>query len=280
MLPVPVGSDVTIGWSGIAAPEHTVPTISAFRIGKLEVDWALWTNVRDWALANGYCFANPGMMGGGSGSKTAAHPVTSISHRDMLVWCNALSRRSGLTVAYYTESDLSTEYHDAADGNAGLVKVGGSGANDCVDWKATGYRLPTETEWEYAARWTATGLSSGMWVSGASAASMDDDYAWHAGNSAGQTAAGGLKLANALGLRDMSGNVAEFCWDWFADYAVTPPFTDADSRGVASGSWRVVRGGSFLTIAPLETSRRANMEPTTDVTDNAVGFRVVRSGAP
>ena len=105
------------------------------------------------------------------------------------------------------------------------------------------YRLPTEAEWEYACRaWTSTRFSYG-----------DDpgdtnltDYAWYVDNSEGTTHGVGQKYPNPWGLYDMHGNVWEGCLDWFAEY---PGSIAIDPQGPAAGTFRVVRGGDWLTVA-------------------------------
>ncbi|MCX5656031.1 MAG: formylglycine-generating enzyme family protein [Planctomycetota bacterium] len=130
-------------------------------------------------------------------------------------------------------------------------------------------RLPTEAEWEYACRaGTATAFSFG------DADSALGDYAWYSANS-GSTHPVGQKKPNAWGLYDMHGNVWEWCADWYADY---PKGAATDPQGAASGSQRVLRGGSWGSSADsCRAAGRNGHDP--DGRFNRGGFRVVVSVA-
>jgi formylglycine-generating enzyme required for sulfatase activity len=126
------------------------------------------------------------------------------------------------------------------------------------------YRLPTEAEWEYAARAGTTGARYGEL----------DAIAWHGGNSGNQTHAVKQKAANAWGLYDMMGNVWEWCSDWYLYPRQTGNLTDP--KGPSSGSFRVKRGGSWVHDAIYCRSACVSLfEPTIRV--GVLGFRPVLS---
>ena len=133
----------------------------------------------------------------------------------------------------------------------------------------TKYRLPTEAEWEYAAR--GGNKSLGYTYSGSNNL---DAVAWYGVNSGNKSHDVQTKQANELGLYDMTGNVWEFCSDWYGPYSAT---AQTDPTGPASGSQRVIRGGSWpdATINYCRTTKRLNYDPSNRAGAN-VGFRFVK----
>jgi formylglycine-generating enzyme required for sulfatase activity len=129
------------------------------------------------------------------------------------------------------------------------------------------YRLPTEAEWEYAAR---SGGKKEKWAGTSSEESLVD-YAWYKDNSEGKTHAVGQKKPNALGLYDMGGNVWEWCSDWFGTY---PSGHVTDPIGSAAGSKRVLRGGSWLS-KPKNVCAAERSRNTPDFRSSNFGFRLV-----
>ena len=132
------------------------------------------------------------------------------------------------------------------------------------------YRLPTEAEWEYAA---GGGITNRSEYSGTKYESMLDEYAWYSINSNRTTHAVGIKKPNQLGLYDMSGNVEEWCSDWYGSYTSLP---QNNPKGASIGSSRVLRGGDYLFFAKLcRVSSRHSYNPDSRSMFN--GFRLVIS---
>ncbi|MBN2655932.1 MAG: SUMF1/EgtB/PvdO family nonheme iron enzyme [Spirochaetales bacterium] len=189
-------------------------------------------------------------------------PVQKVNWYHAMVFCNKLSEADGLTPVYSINGTSNTTSWGAIPTTS---KATWDGA--VADWSANGYRLPTETEWQFAAR---GGNSTHNYTYAGS--NTIDDVAWYTDNSSSTTYPVGGKAANELGLYDMSGNVWEWCWDWFAIY---PSGTQTDYRGADSGSYRVNRGGSWDSNAYSSTvAGRGNGVPY--ALHYNVGFRVVR----
>jgi formylglycine-generating enzyme required for sulfatase activity len=137
------------------------------------------------------------------------------------------------------------------------------------DFNASGYRLPTEAEWEYAAKGGNKNYLSYEYSGGNSV----DRVAWYSGNSGGHTHPVGTKQANDLGLYDMSGNVWEWCWDWYGSYSGGSQSNPAGPA--SSGAYRVLRGGSWGNDAGyVRSADRSNFTPSNRY--NNLGFRLVR----
>lgn len=196
--------------------------------------WMMKTEVtqKDYAALMGF---NPSRFKGDN------LPVEQVSWYDAAAYANKLSERDGLRPAY---------------------RISGTD----VDWdrSADGWRLPTEAEWEYAARGGAS--SRGYTYAGSNDVGT---VAWYSGST---TKPVGTKVANELGLHDLSGNVWEWCWDWYGNYGAA---SQTDPAGAASGTDHVVRGGSwFFGAMSARSSFRSNH--ASENRNHNLGFRLVR----
>ena len=270
LVSVPGGTFTQTDETGTNSFSHT---ISAFKMGKYEVTYDLWYMVKTWALSNGYSFANAGMEGydgvrlsGAAPTAAKYQPVTTVSWRDVIVWCNAYSEKSGFTPCY---TYASAVIKDSTNGLACDAAV--------CDWTQTGYRLPSEGEWQYAASYKdGSSWQPYNYASGATAdytdAAATGLVAWYTTNSGSVTHDDGGKNANMLGIYDMSGNVLEWCWDRDKTY----PGTSTNYRGPSTGSSRVIRGGYFdCGVSPLQVGYRYYYFPSGPY--RAIGFRLARS---
>jgi len=249
-------------------------TLSTFSIGQYEVTYDLWYAVRIWATNNGYQFENQGNEGnsGTTGAVPTAskyRPVTSVNWRDCIVWCNAYSEMSGFLPCYTNSSGNTIK--NSTHGNSNECDKAG------VQTNSTGYRLPTEAEWQYAASyingsiWTPHTYMSGQVGVGTEATNA---VAWSMYNSSGTTNVG-TRTANQLNIFDMSGNIDEWCWDWYE--FTWPDGQKTNYSGPESGTQRIIRGGSYLLHGIfLQIGYRNKFNPDS-ILIGLQGFRLARS---
>ncbi len=216
-------------------------------------------------------------------------PVEQVNWFEALAFANALSRQAGLEECYKLENCLGTIGEGCTDGTSDCFgdfscEVSLNGVES--PYLCAGYRLPTESEWEFAARAGSdtTFYNGGITVTDAYACTPEDpnltEIAWYCANANGKVKPSGLKLPNAWGLYDTLGNVWEWTWDWYTfvypagdenDPAVNPVGPSQSPRDS-----RVYRGGTYSDDAlHLRVAKRDYLPPKTR--SARLGFRIVRS---
>ncbi len=260
---IPAGQ-FEIGLVSNATPRYPVNTVYTHEVymDKTEMTWSQWLGIYTWATNNGYSFEHRGY------AKGADHPVVGLSFFDALKGVNARSEMEGRTPAYHTNTAFSknTVYKN------GEINIG----NTLVQWKGNGYRLPTESEWEKAAR---GGLAGGRFSWSSNEISHADanyrswmTYLYDLGplgfdtnydkGTNPHTSPVGSFSANPYGLYDMIGNAAEWIWDVQKDRTPSD-ITLVDPKGPDEPAEdRGIRGGSYISAADRGVDFRITMPPS------------------
>ena len=278
MALIPAGA-FTIGdtLDGESDALPTSVTVSAFYMDVNLVSSNQWAAVYSYAMSHGYVFYQGAFGPYVAGGKAANYPVEMVDWFDCVKWSNARSAQAGLTPVYYTDAGFSQVFTN-----------GDYGTTVYANWGASGYRVPTEAEWEKAAR---GGLSGQRFPWGNTISESQANYYQGSGEpydlggtqiygtgAYPWTSPVGSFPANGYGLNDMAGNVCEWCWDWYSGppYPTGSPYLGGtDPRGpVGPLSDRVLRGGAWNINADI--ARCAFRFNTSFVATYAIGFRCVR----
>lgn len=261
---------------GIEYPQHPVTLTSPYQMDIYDVTISDWVAVCAWAATNGYDL-NPTPLF----EMPTNHPIQAVSWYDAVKWCNARSEMEGRVPSYYSDQAGQNVYRA---GELDLVSAN-------VNWAGNGYRLPTEAEWERAARgglphanfpWGDTADASQFnvwqyWVEVLDIQSPFFPWTTPVGYFNGRQTPPGPDMTNGFGLYDMAGNVWQWCWDRASDYSPLQQFNPA---GPDAGDQRINRGGSWWNnVDDARVAKRYPYTPAGDDVYGSIGFRCVCTGS-